>query len=134
MAPRRDHTRPAPAVDHASECDSFDAFDHVEVCVVARHREVVLADERGDPRIAGWNRLARPPQLPTNVGVEVGRRVRDARDLGHWQIPAKPVLVTAAVARLANAEIVFARHYAGNDEPTGGSQGEFNRGDTFRPG
>ena len=41
-----------------SECDAFDAFDDIEMSIVAQHPEGMLPGQRGDPSVVGRNRIA----------------------------------------------------------------------------
>ena len=83
------------------EGDALEVSNHVEMGIVAQHRQNVLAGERGDPDIIGRQGVARAFQFQADGGVGVRRRVGNRSDFGQRQVAAKPVLIAVAMARLA---------------------------------
>ena len=113
--------------------DADEMRDLVEVGVVTQERQAKMECERGNPKIVSGNGSAMGFQVEAKVGINGGEVRGNGGEFGRGQIPYEPIFVAFAVARLADAELVFTQDNDGNDKPGGGHERITGGRESIRP-
>jgi hypothetical protein len=82
-----------------SPLDSVNSGHCIEVPVATQQGQAVLAAERRDPGIIGWNRLSCPAKLKADSRVIVSRTVGNFKNSASANKSFEPTKVTSPVAR-----------------------------------